>query len=263
MKQSDEVRFSFGENWASFSRSLTGQQLTEARESLRRLLGVKDLQGKSFLDIGCGSGLFAIAAAQLGAARVVGIDIDPVSVRTSQENARRWLPDVPLEFQQVSVLDEAAMEALGTFDVVYSWGVLHHTGNMRKALRVAAARVRPGGLFAIAIYNRHWSSPVWKIIKRMYNLLPGWGQRGMVWGFTPVIVLAKAVATRQNPFKMRRGMDFFHNVVDWLGGYPYEYASIEEMQAMLEALGLQIERVLPSHVPTGCNEFVCCRDTAL
>lgn len=210
-----EVRFRFGENWASFSRHLTETQLAEARASLQRLLDMESLEDHTFLDIGCGSGLFSIAAAQLGARQVVGIDIDPVSVRTSQDNARRWAPDAPLTFRQVSVLDETAMEALDTFDIVYSWGVLHHTGDMRRALRIAAARVRTGGLFVVAIYNRHWSSP---FVKRGYNLLPVWGQRGLAGGFAPVILLAKALVTRRNPFKVRRGMDFFHNLVDWLGG---------------------------------------------
>lgn len=252
-----EVRFRFGENWASFSRHLTETQLAEARASLQRLLDMESLEDHTFLDIGCGSGLFSVAAAQLGARQVVGIDIDPVSVRTSQDNARRWAPDAPLTFRQVSVLDETAMEALGTFDIVYSWGVLHHTGDMRRALRIAAARVRTGGLFVVAIYNRHWSSPFWKVIKRGYNLLPVWGQRGLVGGFAPVILLAKALVTRRNPFKVRRGMDFFHNLVDWLGGYPYEYASISEMRKLLGNLGFHVLRVLQAPVPTGCNEFVC------
>ncbi len=251
-----EPRFSFGENWASFSRRLTAAQLTEARRSLQRLLGMEDLTGKSFLDLGCGSGLFSIAAAQLGARPVVGIDLDPLSVQTSKENARRWFPEAPLTFRQASVLDEGAMAALGTFDIVYSWGVLHHTGEMHRALRLAAQRVRPGGLFVIAIYNRHWSSPLWKGIKRIYNLLPRWGQWALVGAAAPGVLLAKAVVTRQNPLKTRRGMDFFHNLVDWLGGYPYEYATIEEMQSTLEQLGLRVERIIPAPVPTGCNEFV-------
>lgn len=252
-----EVRFRFGENWASFSRRLTESRLAEARASLQRLLNKESLEEDTFLDIGCGSGLFSIAAAQLGARRVVGIDLDPLSVRTSQENARRWAPEAPLTFRQISVLDEEAMESLGTFDIVYSWGVLHHTGDMRRALRIAAGRVRQGGLFVVAIYNRHWSSPLWKAIKRTYNLLPSWGRWGLVWGFAPVILLSKALVTRQNPLRVRRGMDVFHNLVDWLGGYPYEYASTTEMRMLLEGLGLRVERVLPAPVPTGCNEFVC------
>ena len=252
--------FSFGENWASFSESLSEQQLEEARESLQQLLGGYSLEGKSFLDIGCGSGVFSIAAAQLGASPVMGIDLDPVSVRTSQENAKRWAADIPITFQEASVLDDATMESLGVFDVVYSWGVLHHTGDMQKAVKNAAERVRPEGLFVIAIYNRHWSSPLWSVIKRLYNGLPAVGQRFLVWFFAPIIVAAKALATGKNPFRERRGMDFYHNLIDWLGGYPYEYASIEEMRGMLEALGFHVERVIPSPVPTGCNEYVCWRE---
>lgn len=252
--------FKFGENWASFSRQLDEKRVTEAIESLVFLFSPEALRDKSFLDIGCGSGLFAIAAARLGAQRILGIDIDPVSVSTSRTNAERWMEDPALaDFQQLSALDISRMEDLGAFDVVYSWGVLHHTGNMALAIRNAARRVEPGGLFMIAIYNRHWSSPAWKVIKWIYNHAGGFGQKVLIWIFTPVIFLAKALVTRRNPLKMQRGMDFMHNIIDWVGGYPYEYASVAEMKTLLEGEGMQVLKALPAAVPTGCNQFVCRR----
>ncbi len=251
-----EVRFAFGRNWAAFSRHITPARLAAARASLQRLLGRDSLAGCSFLDLGCGSGLFALAAAQLGASLVVGVDVDPDSVATARANRRRWMPCGPLFFERLSILDADAMQALGTFDIVYSWGVLHHTGDMRRALRLSAARVRAGGLLAIAIYNRHWSSPGWVPVKRFYNRLPRWGQHALVALFYPLVAGAKALVTRRNPFRMRRGMDFYYNLVDWLGGYPYEYASIAEVRAWLTDLGFEVLRVYPAPVPTGCNEFV-------
>jgi 2-polyprenyl-6-hydroxyphenyl methylase/3-demethylubiquinone-9 3-methyltransferase len=122
--------------------------------------------------------------------------------------------------------------------------------------------VRPGGSYMIAIYNRHWSSPLWAVIKRLYNQLPGFGKQLLIWAFAPAIFLAKFISTGKNPLKQRRGMDFFHNLVDWLGGYPYEYASIREMIPLLEANGLRVLRSIPAGVPTGCNEFLCTKAAA-
>ncbi len=250
--------FKFGENWASFSRQLDEARIAEAVTSLTSLFGDGVLKGKSFLDIGCGSGLFSIAALRLGAEKVVGIDLDPISVATSRADFSHWSKAAgTADFQQISVLDVELLKSLGTFDVVYSWGVLHHTGHMMQALAYVARCVGPGGLLMIAIYNGHWSSPIWRLVKRLYNKAGRYGQRLFVWLFTPIILAAKWLVTFQNPFRMKRGMDFMHNVIDWLGGYPYEYASVDEMKVELESIGFEILSVRLANVPTGCNEFVC------
>jgi 2-polyprenyl-6-hydroxyphenyl methylase/3-demethylubiquinone-9 3-methyltransferase len=195
---------------------------------------------------------------RLGASRVVGLDVDPVSVSTSQANAAHWLAGSAslFSFQLISALDTTQMEAQGRFDIVYSWGVLHHTGNMARALQNAAQRVDTHGLFMIAIYNKHWSSLPWKFIKWLYNRANSFGQKLLVWIFTPVIFAAKFVVTFENPLTMKRGMDFMHNIIDWVGGYPYEYASIPEITETLKQLGFEMQVVRPAAVPTGCNEFV-------
>jgi SAM-dependent methyltransferase len=253
--------FKFGENWASFSRQLDEARLEEAEQSLTSLFGEGVLHRKSFLDIGCGSGLFSIAALRLGSQPVIGIDVDPLSISTSRENASHWLMDPnAISFHQMSALDDVGMNSLDMFDIVYSWGVLHHTGHMTRALANAVRHVRPGGLLMIAIYNRHWSSPVWKLIKWLYNRSGKFGQKLIIWVFTPIIFVAKWLTTLRNPLKMRRGMDFMHNIIDWVGGYPYEYASVQEMTGTLEALGFHVLQSRPAKVPTGCNEFVCIKN---
>ena len=137
-----------------------------------------------------------------------------------------------------------------------TWGVLHHTGDMARALRHASSLVRPGGHFVIAIYNRHWSSLPWLAIKSAYVRSPAFLQRLMVRALYPVIWLAKLAVTGKNPKAMDRGMDFYYDVVDWVGGYPYEYASVEEMRAMCAPHGFELVRAIPAKVPTGCNELV-------
>jgi SAM-dependent methyltransferase len=253
-----EDRFKFGENWASFSRHLDDAKVAEAEQSLKNLFGVDTFIGKSFLDIGCGSGLFSIAAARLGAQKVLGIDIDMVSVQTSRENAEHWLSGQgDVSFVHGSALDASQMDQLGTFDIVYSWGVLHHTGNMERSIENTIKRVNAGGWLMVAIYNRHSSSAGWKAVKWLYNRSNRFGQKLLIWIFTPVIFVAKWVATGENPLKVRRGMDFMHNVIDWVGGYPYEYASISEMATILRNFGFEVLKTIPATVPTGCNEFVC------
>jgi SAM-dependent methyltransferase len=250
--------FKFGENWASFSKNIDESRIEDAKQSLKALFGENGMANKSFLDIGCGSGLFSIAAMQLGARRVLGVDVDLLSVDTSQCNAAQWLKDLSLiSFRQLSVLNTDQITRLGTFDIVYSWGVLHHTGNMELALENAAGRVTPHGILMIAVYNKHWFSLPWKIVKWLYNRMGRLGQKILIWMFMPVIFIAKWIVTFKNPLKMQRGMEFMHNVVDWVGGYPYEYASIAEMTATLEKIGFEMLKVIPAKVPTGCNEFVC------
>jgi 2-polyprenyl-6-hydroxyphenyl methylase/3-demethylubiquinone-9 3-methyltransferase len=157
----------------------------------------------------------------------------------------------------LSALDTQDMEALGKFDIVYSWGVLHHTGNMALALKNSAQLVNDHGLLMVAIYNRHWSSPPWKFIKWLYNKVGTFGQKIFIRTLTPIIIIAKFLVTFKNPLKVRRGMDFMHNIIDWVGGYPYEYASVKEMTETLKKLGFEMVLVRPAKIPTACNEFVC------
>jgi 2-polyprenyl-6-hydroxyphenyl methylase/3-demethylubiquinone-9 3-methyltransferase len=211
-------------------------------------------------------GLLTAAAA---GARVVGVDINATCAEVLSHNQRFFDTLVGIDIPVVigSVLDPHLIEKArragpenGRFDVVHSWGVLHHTGNMQKAICNAADLVAPGGYFVIALYNRHWSSPIWRIIKYTYCKSPRFVQRTLVAALFPVIYVAKWIVTRQNPRHQARGMDFFYDVVDWVGGYPYEYASRSEVLEIIEPLGFACVQFTPAQVPTGCNEFVFRRD---
>ena len=253
------LSFDFGSNWQAYSRArLEPQRVREAEESLRALLGIDRLVGRSFLDIGCGSGLFSIAAAACGARRVLGFDVNPVSVSTSVENAQRYLPPgAPQpEFRLGSILDDDLVRSLGVFDTVYAWGSLHHTGQMWRAIRNAASLVAPGGVFALAIYDDHWSVPFWKQVKRVYNIAPRPFRRMMDVSFGTAMYAAVWLVARENPMRKDRGMDFWYDVVDWLGGYPYEVATPQQLREFLAPLGFTFVSCAAPRVPTGCNELV-------
>jgi SAM-dependent methyltransferase len=255
--------FDFGSNWKHYAvRALTTSRVKGAREAFSELTSGIELRSRSFLDVGFGQGLIALCAADAGAA-VYCLDVNPRCAEALELTSQYFLPEAKEKLTLISgsILSTSDVRQLreksGTgYDVVHSWGVLHHTGNMEKAFANCADLVKPGGHLIIAIYNRHWSSPLWERIKRLYCRLPLMGQKMMIWLFVPVIYLAKLLVTRRNPLKKERGMDFLVDIVDWVGGYPYEYATVDEVLDLGTKNGLQMLRVSPAGVPTGCNEFV-------
>lgn len=253
------MRFAFGRNWTSFARTaLTHERIDEARRHLHELLPPETLAGKSFLDIGFGQGLTLCLAAEAGA-RVEGIDIDPDNLAALEAVSRQMGRAAPPPARVASILDAgevARLRSQGGFDIVHSWGVLHHTGAMAEAIANAAALTAPGGLLVLALYRRHWSSPVWRVIKWTYNASPSWGRRAMEAVFVPVIYAAKWCVTGGQMRRRKRGMDFRHDVIDWIGGYPYECASAEDVRARLAEHGFEEVSFRPAPVPTGCNEYV-------
>lgn len=268
-----ETRFAFGDNWDSFLRHLDEDRIDQAVRSLRGLLGLdqttpQPLAGKTFLDIGSGSGLFSLAACRLGA-KIVSIDFDPQSVACTEQLRRRQSTDASdWRIDQGSVLDASLMESLGHFDVVYSWGVLHHTGQMNRAIELAADRVADGGLFAIALYNdQGGGSRRWLAIKTMYHRLPGamrplWVAMIASW-YEFRFALARLVrGNNPLPFadwkrkKLDRGMSPWHDWVDWVGGLPFEVAKPEDIIVPLVARGFQLINLTTVGNGWGCNEYV-------
>jgi len=261
----DETRFPFGRNWRSFLRVLDDTRIRTATESLATMLERPDLRGKRFLDAGCGSGLFSLAARRLGAT-VISFDIDPDSVACARELRRRFFPgDAAWDVREGSVLDEAFLTQLGDFDIVYSWGVLHHTGDLWRALDLISQPLRPDGHLAIAIYNDQgaWSRR-WTRLKRLYcqsawgraaitaTVIPYWVLRGLAadlaWGRNPL--------QRYREHRSGRGMSVLHDWVDWLGGYPFEVAKPEQILGFYRARGFVLTRLRTVGGSSGCNEYV-------
>jgi 2-polyprenyl-6-hydroxyphenyl methylase/3-demethylubiquinone-9 3-methyltransferase len=259
-----ERHFAFGENWTDFVNVVDDERVSQAVESMKRLFPNDELRAKTFLDIGCGSGLSSLAAARLGVASVSAIDIDPSSASATCQLLTRRGGATPWTAQVLSVFDLPPIQ----FDVVYSWGVLHHTGAMWRAIEAACGRVRPGGVFAIALYRKTPLCTAWKVEKLLYTKSPDWIRAPWRWGFMAANLFALTVARRQNPvkfireYKLKRGMSFRHDMHDWLGGYPYESVAPAEVRGFMAARGFSEVRAFTKKSPafglfgSGCDEYV-------
>lgn len=259
-------RFGFGENWRNFLVCLNEERIEAACGSMQDLLEADRLAGKTILDVGSGSGLFSLAAMRLGADRVCSFDYDPKSVACTRELRRRYFPDDPRwTVLEGSVLDGDFVSSLGEYDVVYSWGVLHHTGDMWRAIGNAAGGVAPKGIFALAIYNDQGrKSDIWKKIKKLYCRTPHPLQGPLFFPIPLASELLRMVlrlSQGKMPFRNwwkagERGMSPWHDWIDWLGGYPFEVAKPEEIFSFLRSRGFSLQKLVTRLGGLGNNEYV-------
>jgi 2-polyprenyl-3-methyl-5-hydroxy-6-metoxy-1,4-benzoquinol methylase len=251
------LRFGFGANWRRFLSVLTEHRIGLAQQSLKQILEVEDLKAKTFLDVGCGSGLFSLVARRLGA-RVYSFDYDPESVACARKVKDRYCSvDREWILEVGSALDKEYLKSLGTFDVVYSWGVLHHTGDMWQAMENVHCLVKPGGKLVIAIYNdQGWKSAYWKWVKKAYN-----------WNLTtailliclhlPYLIVGRWIVRRiTHRRSLERGMSLWYDMIDWLGGHPFEVATPEQIQAFYHHREFILSQSNTCGTRLGCNEFV-------
>jgi 2-polyprenyl-6-hydroxyphenyl methylase/3-demethylubiquinone-9 3-methyltransferase len=256
-----QARYDFGRNWSELAARFEEEHVERAMADLRRLVG--DVDGRTFLDVGCGSGLHAVAALRLGARRVEAVDYDPQCVATAGEVLARFAPPGTWTVQRADALDPATLPE-GPFDIVYSWGVLHHTGDMWTAIRNAASRVAPGGRLALALYVRTPLCGAWTVEKRIYSR-QHWLRPVVKYPFAGALLASRAIRNRDaisyvRDYRKARGMEFMVDVDDWLGGYPYESVEAEVLEAGVTRLGFRLRerfnvRPRVGLFGTGCGEW--------
>jgi len=259
--------FSFGKNWQKFLKTLNEEKIEEAKKSLTEFLGgEKNIKEKTFVDIGCGSGLFSLAAYLLGASKIVSSDIDDFSIacvkhlKEKQGNPENW------QTIKGSALDENFISSLGQFDIVYSWGVLHHTGNMYKAFDNICPLVSNDGCLFLAIYNdsknrwREGTSKFWQKAKKFYNSHGLLTKKIMTWlyvayFFIGLLIMGKNPIQYIKNYKSNRGMNWYNDIMDWLGGYPYEFASPDEIINYFSNKNMLCKKLIYRE-GIGCSEYL-------
>lgn len=261
------ITFSFGRNWQKYLKRLDDARLAQARQSLIESLQLADLNGMTFIDAGCGSGVFSLCALRLGAARVTSIDIDPASIacarhlRATEAGRDRW------EIREGSVLNRELVAATEPADVVYSWGVLHHTGTMWDAIANTMRLVRPGGLLCLALYRQPGRAGMHMGLKRAYNGLPARVRPVLGGLYYGTLVARQSWAGRTTPWayvaqygRHSRGMTLWRDVEDWLGGLPCEFATPVEVHAFAAERGFELRNTVIGP-PGANNEYLLSRRT--
>jgi len=257
-------KFEFGKNWQKFlNNHFSNEALSASKSKLLNFLEEDSLTGKMFIDFGSGSGIHSLAALESGADKVISVDYDKKAVecadklRTNSPYKENW------QIQQGSLLDLNFISNLGLFDVVYCWGVAHHTGDMWQALHNISRNVKTGGVLFVAIYNNvegRLGSKMWWQIKHFYNHSPFLVKKIMEsiyisYNFFILLVHFKNPFVVINSYKAKRGMAWSTDLVDWLGGYPYEYASVKQIFDFYKERGFELQNIKTTNY-IGCNQFL-------
>lgn len=254
----DGITFSFGKNWIDYLDTVTAGDIRSAEQDIRNWLGNTYVEGKTVVDVGSGSGIHSLAFHRLNAKAVHSFDFDPNSVQATKSLWSKASQPSSWVVEHGSILDVDYQRSLGQFDIVYSWGVLHHTGSMWEAVTNVFGMVAPGGKLWISLYQK---GPRYKrdlALKQKYNRASIPGKRWMECRRVGRSMLSKLLHF-QNPFawnkRVERGMNAYHDVIDWLGGLPYETATEDEVVRTARKHNLILERIKVSR-EGGCSIYI-------
>ncbi len=254
----EKITFSFGKNWQDYLNTVSEEEIDKAKENIQLWLGSGFVSEKTVLDIGSGSGIHSLSYYLLGAQKIYSFDYDEHSVQATQSLWEKEGCPKNWTVTLGSILDSHFLKSLGQFDIVYSWGVLHHTGSMWEAVENASKLVKPGGLLWISLYAKGPLYPKHLALKKKFNSASNLGKQGMIFKRIGGKMLRR-LKNLDNPFtwnqKKGRGMNVYHDIVDWLGGLPYEVASENEVTVFLRERGFILERIKVK-TDGGCSIYV-------
>lgn len=257
--------FEFGKNWNNYSKKIRSKNIHISIDDLKYYLGIK-LKNKKFLDIGCGSGLSSLAACKLGA-RVTSFDVDNLSTATTIALKKKYLSSSKKWkiLNHGNVLDKKFCKNLGKFDIIYAWGVLHHTGNLWLSLRNIFLNSKKNTIFFIALYNDEgFYSRVWWIIKKIYDILYFDIFKKIYFIFVLIFCTLKnyvfTIANITQSFKdlkilfktiknyeKSRGMSYWNDQLDWIGGYPFEVSKPEKIIKFFRNRKCKLLKIFVNH----------------
>lgn len=256
--------FSFGVNWFDYTCNFVNEHvIQEAGKNIDEWLNKNgELAGKSVIDVGCGSGLSSLCLIRRNVKELVSFDIDPNCLKATQKLAELFAADTPKDIwkiQRGSILDDEYINNLGQFDIVHSWGVLHHTGNMWKAIENAIKLVKDDGLLFITLYSgistyeKDWTA------KKNYNQATRLGKINYIADYIMLIKHDRQCQKKDpdawNTMQSSRGMSVYNDVVDWLGGFPYEVTNTKTIVNFCNKFNLTLVKC-NDPVAQACHEWL-------
>jgi len=263
----DKKHFAFGKNWDLYSRQINSSHIESSKKDLISLIQLESLEGMRVLDIGSGSGVHSLSLMLLGCKDLIALDYDANYVSTTNRVLSGKSFKGNFQVMQADILKHIPGIDGHTFDLVYSWGVLHHTGDMMKGIDRSISYVKPGGLIALALYRKTPFCTFWRIEKFIYSKSPEIFQvisqkvYEFFFGLGIKIKTGQTLRDYRLSYFQKRGMDFSRDVHDWLGGYPYESIDPDVLIQYMEQRGFtvlnsNISKKQSGILGSGCDEFL-------